>query len=199
MRIFNKFKQLNREIKLIIITALIASCIGVYATGECIIAATADDVAYNNTTVQAAIDDLFSMSKDYCPPGYECKPRTMYSIMTKNSVLDNIASTYVTSSTGIDFSQISSDTNGKGVYEIASTKNDPYPIYYYRGTQALTNNLIFGGFCWKIIRTTATGGVRLIYFGIVNNDNSQYKYRAIDAHVKVRLKKKHYIRMPKER
>ena len=72
MKIFTKFKQLNREIKIIIITVLIASCIGVYATGECIISATADDVTYNNTTVQAAIDELFSMSSNYCPPGYEC-------------------------------------------------------------------------------------------------------------------------------
>ena len=64
MKIFNKFKKLNREIKLVIITALIASCIGVYATGECIISATAEDVSYNDTTVQAAIDELFSMSSN---------------------------------------------------------------------------------------------------------------------------------------
>ncbi len=169
MKIFSKFKQLKREIKLVIITVLIASCIGVYATGECIISATADDVAYNNTTVQAAIDDLFSMSENYCPPGYECKPRTMYSIMAKNSVLDNISSTYVTSSTGIDFSQISSDTNGKGLYKIASTANDPYPIYYYRGAVD-NNNVKFAGFCWKAIRTTDTGGVKLIYNGEPDQD-----------------------------
>ena len=72
MKIISKFKQLKREIKLVIITALLASCVGVYATGECIISATADDVSYKNTTVQAAIDELFAMSEDYCPPGYEC-------------------------------------------------------------------------------------------------------------------------------
>ncbi len=169
MKLFNKFKQLNREIKLIIITALIASCIGVYATGECIISATADDVSYNNTTVQAAIDDLFSMSTDYCPPGYECEKNNLYAKMEKQAVLDNIASTYVTSSTGIDFSNISSDTNGKGVYEIASTKNDPYPIYYYRGA-VNNNNVKFAGFCWKAIRTTDTGGVKMIYNGEPDQD-----------------------------
>jgi hypothetical protein len=169
MKLFNKFKQLNREIKLVIITALIASCIGVYAMGECIISATADDVTYNNTTVQAAIDELFSMSESYCPPGYECTKRTLYNIMKKSAVLDNIASTYVTSSSGIDFSQISSDTNGKGVYEIASTANNTYPIYYYRGE--VNNNYVkFAGFCWKAVITTDTGGVKLIYNGTINSN-----------------------------
>jgi len=45
-------------------------------------------------------------------------------IPTEEAVLDNIASTYVTSSTGIDFSQISSDTNGKGLYILHGTENN---------------------------------------------------------------------------
>ena len=162
MKLFSKFKQFSREIKLIIITALIVSCVGVYAAGECVISATADDVTYNNTTVQSAIDELYSMSES-CPEGYECT-RSLYSIMASNSVLDDRASTYVSSSSGINFSQISSDTNGKGIYEIASTKNDTHPIYYYRGA-VNNNNAKFGGFCWKIVRTTDTGGVKLIYNG----------------------------------
>ena len=173
MKIFSKFKQFSKDIKLIIITALIMSSFMVYAAGECIIAATADDVTYNGTTVQAAIDELYSFTQgNYCPPGYECaKVSTLYSIMEDNAVLDNIESTYVTSSSGINFSQISSDTNGKGIYEIASTKNDPYPIYYYRG--AVTNNNVkFAGFCWKAIRTTDTGGVKLIYNGSPNGSGN---------------------------
>ncbi len=189
MKLFNKFKQLNREIKLVIITALIASCIGVYATGECIISATADDVAYNNTTVQAAIDDLFSMSTDYCPPGYECRqlkyitdcdnnkvyttiPNNLSGlakIMAENAYLDNGKSEYMTSCNGVDFNNISSNTNGKGIYEIASTKNDTYPIYYYRG-EVDNNNVKFAGFCWKAMRTTDTGGVKLIYNGEPDQD-----------------------------
>ena len=31
-------------------------------------------------------------------------------------------------------------------------------------------NVIFGGFCWKMYRTTDTGGVKLIYSGIPNNE-----------------------------
>ena len=85
-------------------------------------------------------------------------------IMANKAYLDNGQSQYVTSCDGIDFSNISSNTNGNGIYEIASTKNDDYPIYYYRGSGD-NNNVKFAGFCWKAIRTTYTGGVKLIYNG----------------------------------
>ena len=90
--------------------------------------------------------------------------KTLVGTMKEEAVLDNIASTYVTSPTGIDFSQISSDTNGKGLYILSSTVNDQYPIMYYRGAVE-NNNVKFANFCWKIVRTTETGGVKLIYNG----------------------------------
>ena len=85
-------------------------------------------------------------------------------IMKKTAVMDNIASTYVTTSSGIDFGESSSDTNGKGVYTRAGTENDPYPIMYYRG-EVTDNNVVFGHTCWQAVRTTETGGVKLIYNG----------------------------------
>ena len=89
----------------------------------------------------------------------------LYSMIRNNSVLDNTTSEFVTSSTGIDFSNVSSDTNGKGVYLLSSTKDDSKPVYYYRG--AVTNNNVkFANFCWKIVRTTETGGIKLVYNGV---------------------------------
>ena len=86
-----------------------------------------------------------------------------------NAVMDNINSTYVNNSTpGVDFSAISSDTNGKGIYLRAGTENTAHPIYYYRG-EVNNNNLLFAGFCWKIVRTTDTGGIKLIYNGVPSN------------------------------
>jgi len=184
MKVFNRFKQLKKDIKLVIITVLIVSCIGVYATGSCIVSATADDVTYNNTTVSAALNDLYELTQNYCPPGYECKQLNyvrdcdnniilptipnnlngLAKIMAEEAYLDNGKSEYVTSCSGVSFNDISSDTNGKGIYEISSTKNNPYPIYYYRGAVD-NNNVKFAGFCWKAIRTTDTGGVKLIYNG----------------------------------
>lgn len=69
----------------------------------------------------------------------------------------------------IDFKKANSNTNGEGVYLLDDTKSDENPVYFYRGTYKLNNNLIYGGFCWKIVRTTETGGVRIVYKGTPND------------------------------
>ncbi len=90
---------------------------------------------------------------------------TLYDIIERQTVMDNINSTFVNNTTpGIDFSNISSDTNGKGVYTFSSTANDAYPVMYYRGAVE-NNNVLFANKCWKMVRTTDTGGVKLIYNG----------------------------------
>lgn len=66
---------------------------------------------------------------------------------------------------GIDFSKDNSSSNGEGVYLLDETKDAARPIYYYRGTHHLKNNVIYAGKCWKLIRTTETGGVKAIYHG----------------------------------
>ena len=66
---------------------------------------------------------------------------------------------------GIDYSKVNSSTNGEGVYLFDETKNDTNPVYFYRGTHNLKNNLLYANLCWKIVRTTETGGVRVIYNG----------------------------------
>ena len=96
-----------------------------------------------------------------------------YDVMQRSTVMDNINSTYVNNQTpGIDFSKISGDTdndgiidNGKGLYTRAGTENDAYPVIYYRGN-VTNNNVYFGGKCWQIIRTTETGGIKMIYNGL---------------------------------
>lgn len=90
--------------------------------------------------------------------------QTFYKMMKSSAAPDDEKSTYVNSSTGIDFTTSPSNSNGKGVYQLASTKNNEYPILYYRGA-VKNNNVKFGGFCWKIVRTTETGGVKLVYNG----------------------------------
>ena len=86
-------------------------------------------------------------------------------IMRKSAVMDNVSSTYVSAQSGINFGAVSSDTNGKGVYMRAGTENDDYPIMYYRGAVE-DNNVLFANKCWKAVRTTDTGGVKLIYNGV---------------------------------
>ena len=38
------------------------------------------------------------------------------------------------------------------------------PVYYFNGAVE-DNNVLFAGFCWKIVRTTETGGVKMVYNG----------------------------------
>ena len=95
-------------------------------------------------------------------------------MMRSEAVMDNIASTYVTSSTGIDFSGEASDTNGKGLYIRSGTENDTYPIVYYRGD--VNNNVLFANHCWKAVRTTEDNGLKLLYNGVpVNMYESEIK------------------------
>ena len=60
-------------------------------------------------------------------------------------------------------------------------------VYYYTGAGALDKaNVLFGGFCWQIVRTTDTGGIKLIYNGVaVNNqckdDRSSTNWKGLNA------------------
>ena len=72
------------------------------------------------------------------------------------------------SDSGIDFSKVPSATNGDGINIVSSTVDSTYPVYYYRGA-VTNNNIIFANFCWKIVRTTETGGVKLLYNGVPTN------------------------------
>ena len=58
---------------------------------------------------------------------------------------------------------------GVGNFLRSTTVSDQYPIYYYRGAVE-NNNVIFANKCWKIVRTTETGGTKLIYNGEINKD-----------------------------
>ncbi len=90
--------------------------------------------------------------------------QTFYKMMQNEAVPDDIKSEFVSSTSGINFENAPSNSNGKGVYIHAPTKNEEFPVLYYRGAVE-NNNVKFGGFCWKIVRTTETGGVKMIYNG----------------------------------
>ncbi len=51
-----------------------------------------------------------------------------------------------------------------GLYIGEGSEDYPLPVYYYKGN-VQNNNVLFGGFCWKIVRTTETGGVKIVYNG----------------------------------
>ncbi len=51
-----------------------------------------------------------------------------------------------------------------GLYTGEGSDTYANPVYYYKGN-VQNNNVLFGGFCWKIVRTTETGGVKIVYNG----------------------------------
>ncbi len=72
------------------------------------------------------------------------------------------------SDASIDFSQISSATNGQGLYYTSTNTENNKITYYYRG--AVENNYVsFAGFYWRIIRINEDGSIRLIYQGTSAN------------------------------
>ena len=58
---------------------------------------------------------------------------------------------------------VSDYQNNNGAALLSGTESDAYPVHYYTGS--VTNNILYGGFCWKMVLTTETGGVKLIYNG----------------------------------
>ena len=57
--------------------------------------------------------------------------------------------------------------NNKGVQKI--TDENGKDVYYYTGN-ITNNNLVFNNYCWKMVRTTETDGVKLIYNGVYKED-----------------------------
>ena len=55
-----------------------------------------------------------------------------------------------------------------GLYMLQSTKDDAKPMYFYRGN-VTDNNVILNDMCWLIVRTTETGGTKLLYNGTPTN------------------------------
>ena len=101
------------------------------------------------------IEGILSFNLQYVKDEEQIAKDSAFTSLVKDNALDD---------SSIKFNQISSDTNGKGLYLLSSTKTNYYPIYYYRGN-VTNNNVLFADYCWKIVRTTETGGVKLIYNG----------------------------------
>jgi len=116
-----------------------------------------NDSEFINKTISANI----SVSATIFKPFVE----TLYS----NAVLD----------TNVDFNQGASETNGQGLMMREGTETQEYPIVYYRG-DVNNNNVIYAGYCWLIVRTTETGGVKLIYNGRAS-DGSCNNYSGVTA------------------
>ena len=92
------------------------------------------------------------------------------------STMDKILNAYLTLGSGSTIGNLkvdlyhtienryNKDKTYLGLYNGEGADTYANPVYYYKGNVE-NNNVLFGGFCWKIVRTTETGGVKLIYNG----------------------------------
>ena len=78
------------------------------------------------------------------------------------SLIKNNADT----TTAINYKVRSGVSGTNGIYTTTATEGN-VPVYYFRGdANKVNNNIIFNNMCWKIIRTTETGGIKIIYNGV---------------------------------
>ena len=102
-------------------------------------------VSYDNSTGQIGFSFLGS---DRCSLYFDYKEdKSLYRTIKKRAQTDK---TYLALYTG----------EGADTYA--------NPVYYYKGN-VQNNNVLFAGFCWKIVRTTETGGVKIVYNGVQKN------------------------------
>ena len=91
-----------------------------------------------------------------------------FDINLKGKILaDNTAQ----SDAGINFG----GTSGQGLFYTSNTSRteNGEVVYYYRG--AVTNNyVVFGNYCWRIVRTVEDGSVRLRYGGSPTQNGETY-------------------------
>ena len=91
------------------------------------------------------------------------------SIAVSETNLYNLIKNNADTTTVIDYKVRSGASGTNGIYTTTATEGS-VPVYYYRGdADKVNNNIIFNNMCWKIIRTTETGGVKIIYNGTPTN------------------------------
>ena len=119
-------------------------------------------------------DDYFVM------PGHDVHIKGVWS---RQSIVKSTEGEMATKATL--YSQVKYDAeNDRSAFEYTREINDTnktlsedetYNVYYYKGGN-MDNNVIFGNFCWKIMRTTITGGVKMIYNGVPTYDLETNSY-----------------------
>lgn len=132
------------------------------------------DVAVIDPTTPIDEDRIvYVLDKESCkiekdePEPTPVEPDPEPEIDPKETGLFKIIKVGAVSDSSVDFSQAQFlagkyETNS----EISTTKN-----YYFRGN-VLDNYILLNGRCWRMLRTTDTGGVKIVYSGKSNNDKT---------------------------
>ena len=119
-----------------------------------------------NGTLTVTLDKVATeeVREEYtCKLEFNAVERTEIAVGTTN--LYNLIKNNADTKTVIDYKVRSGVSGTNGIYTTTATVGN-VPVYYYRGdADKVNNNIIFNNMCWKIIRTTENGGVKIIYNG----------------------------------
>ena len=119
-----------------------------------------------NGTLTVTLDKTSTeeINEEYtCTLEFNAVERDVLGVIPIN--LYNMIKNNADTTTVIDYKVRSGVSGTNGIYTTTATDGN-VPVYYYRGdADKVNNNIIFNNMCWKIIRTTETGGIKLIYNG----------------------------------
>ena len=88
----------------------------------------------------------------------------------------------IQSDESIDFSQISSSTNGQGLYVTEKNTEGTKPTHYFRGS--VTNNYVsFANKTWRIVRINEDGSIRIVLNGSTGSSVAFNSASSDNAHV----------------
>ena len=136
---------------------------------------------YNKDGNSIITDYLSDNYKDYYTCGVINHGNSLCGIVYKVSETSVSGTTYtITKGDKITYKIASSIRSEVGLYK---TEDDYGDSYVFRG-DVTNNNVLFGGYYWKIIRTNGDNSIRLIYNGEIPNasfaktsiNNSTYSY-----------------------
>ena len=121
------------------------------------------DESYSESTTKTFEFDINLYAKNV-NNDYEVPPPLATLIGSKASTANYIAS----------YADIIQTNPTFGTQDTVGTNANKETVYYYTGSDAAANaNVLFAGYCWQIIRTTDTGGVKLIYNGVAENNKCE--------------------------
>ncbi len=124
--------------------------------------------AYSDTAFSVKLRDITLVYSTIDNPGYV--PPVISPTDKVETLNSKIKARSLGTDENIDFSKGQGDFQGNGVFVRKGTEEKINPIYYFRG--AITSNyVLFANKCWLIVRTTESGGVKMIYNGTPTSDN----------------------------
>ncbi len=154
------------------------------APGDCSIATkTEKHPVYSNVTISnetpicenyafrgwTIIDDVQKINDDmFVMPDYDVAIRAEWSKLSISKSMDGVVNennNEVYSIARIDYNRNFGAKLYEGKADDSLDGSGDNAVYYYQGGN-LNNNLIFANMCWLIVRTTSTGGTKILYNGL---------------------------------